>query len=205
MSDSHLQDINNFLSKLGPREQLLNSHGKVGCNVCKFSISRNFNSKAKLVNHFKSTAHWEFVNDLEAKKGEHIKTVEDRLLSVNQEIEELQNNIDLNRTQIDKIDNGTKRFKTWLMLTSNDKVKEEIMLLNKKREQFGTVNEEDVLVRKVSMKCKKGPANGIEADCYKCPTCPFKSQKLKKFKKHLFGHHDAASEMLLAKITWNMR
>ena len=197
MSDNYLQDIDNFLYKLGPEEQLLISRGKVGCNVCKFSVGRNFNSKAKLVNHFKSPEHWEYVNDLEAKKGEHIKTVEERLLSVNREIEELQNNIDLQHTKIEKIDNGTKRFKTWLKLTSNDIIREEIMLLNKKRAQFGAVKEEDVL----SMKNIRY-ASSTPNEPYKCPTCTVTCSRLKKFKKHLNTHQeDTACQMLLKKLT----
>lgn len=177
MTGNYLQDVDDFLCKLGPAEQLLISRGKVGCNVCKFSVGRNFNTKAKLVVHFKSEEHWKYVDEIETKKGEHIKTVEERLHSVNEEVEKLEKDIALKQRQINDIDSETKKFKTWLMKSSVAEITNEIHRLSGKE-----------------------PRKESEKQNFQCPECTFVSSKLKKFKKHLFGHKEASCQMLLLNL-----
>ena len=95
MSGNYLEDIDNFISKLGPPDQLLISRFEVGCTVCEpnYVVGRNFNTKAKLVNHFKSSSHAINVENAEDKKEGHINTVEENLFKINEEIKSLEEQI----------------------------------------------------------------------------------------------------------------
>lgn len=174
MAGNYLEDIDNFLAKLGPPDQLLISRFEVGCNVCtpNFVVGRNFNTKAKLVNHFKSETHAKNVETAEARKEDHIKTLEENLFKVNEEIKSIEDQIEQDNVKIRKAEESANEYKNYLLYNNLETIK-----ANGTDDQKGGVNED-----------------------FMCPSCSYKSSKLKKFKKHLHRHSDSACQMLLLKL-----
>ena len=177
MSGNYLEDIDNFISKLGPPDQLLINRFEVGCIVCNptFIVGRNFNTKAKLVNHFKSDLHAVNVQNAEARKEDHIKTVEENLQKIDDDIKNLEDQIAVDTAKIGTTEVDTINFKEYL-IHNNPSMEAEI--------------ESESVEKDQSTK-------------YQCPKCNFKTgrKKLKKFKKHLSSHPDSACQMLLLKLS----
>lgn len=117
MAGNYLEDIDNFISKLGPPDQLLISRFEVGCIACNpnFIVGRNFNTKAKLVNHFKSNSHAINVENAEAKKEDHINTVEENLFKINEEIKSLEEQIATDTAKIRATELETIKYKQYLL------------------------------------------------------------------------------------------
>ena len=173
MSGNYLEDIDNFISKLGPPDQLLISRFEVGCTVCEpnYVVGRNFNTKAKLVNHFKSSSHAINVENAEDKKEGLINTVEENLFKINEEIKSLEEQIAKDTAQIRVTETETIKYKQSLLSKSNHDSE-----INNTKKQEET------------------------KDTYQCPKCTFKTKKLKRFKKHLHTHTDSSCQMLALKL-----
>ena len=174
MAGNYLEDIDNFLAKLGPPDQLLISRFEVGCSVCtpNFVVGRNFNTKAKLVNHFKSKMHAQSVESAEDRKDDHYKTLDENLFKVNEEIKSIEQQIEQDTIEIRKAEESTIEYKNYLLYNNLETIKSN-----------GTDDQKE----------------GIK-EAFMCPTCNFKSSRLKKFKKHLNKHSDSACQMLLLKL-----
>ncbi|KAL5247897.1 hypothetical protein ACHWQZ_G017159 [Mnemiopsis leidyi] len=179
MSGNYLEDIDNFISKLGPPDQLLINRFEVGCIVCSptFIVGRNFNTKAKLVNHFKSDVHALNVQNAEARKEDHIKTVEENLQKIDDDIKNIEEQIAADTAKIGTTELDTVNFKEYLL-------------------QNKTTSETEIAFESVDKE-------QINSTKYQCPKCSFRTgqSKLKKFIKHLSGHPgDSSCQMLLLKL-----
>lgn len=175
MAGNYLEDIDNFIRKLGPPDQLLINRFEVGCTVCNpnFVVGRNFNTKAKLVNHFKSKMHAINVQTAEDRKEDHINTVEENLSKIKEEIDSLEVQIAADTAKIRETELETVKYKQYLLKTPRTKL-----------------DSSDVQKEILEP----------TTDSYQCPKCTFKTSRLKKFKKHLHTHSDSTCQMLLLKL-----
>ena len=117
MAGNYLDDVDQFISELGPPDQLFISQFAVGCIVCnpKFIIDRDFNTKAKLVVHFKSNSHAINVQIAETRKEDHITTVEQNLFKINEEIKCLEEQIATDTANIRVKELETIKYKQFLL------------------------------------------------------------------------------------------
>ena len=181
MSGNYLEDINQFIKSLGPADQLIINRSEVGCVICNpnFVIDRNFNTKAKLVNHFKSQMHANNVMEAEARKEDHIKTVEDNLSKITEEIEDIERQLEEGVNSIKQHEEDTVAYKQMLLLKTVKQICD-----GKKKPDVTEASVEDIM----------------DPDVYMCPKCQYKTMKLKRFKRHLHTHKDSACQLLLMKL-----
>ena len=123
MGAQYTDEIDNFLLQLGPPEHMYIDRSEVGCIVChpKFIVTRNFNTKAKLVNHFKSTHHDKCVRELETNKDDHSRTLEENLTKLNEEIENTEAEISEGAAKIKEYQDKLIAFKEELLEEKKDK------------------------------------------------------------------------------------
>lgn len=167
MAVNYMEDIDRFVKKLGPPDQLHIGRFEVGCTACNpnFVVGRNFNSKAKLVNHFKSQLHLNSVDQQESRKEDHVKTLEENLSKIDEEIKSIEEEIESDRILIKKTELETVQFK----------------------HNCSELHEDFDLISK-------------DSKVFQCPSCRFKTEVLKKYKKHLRSHGDSTSKTLLSKL-----